>query len=36
VSLAGLVLTAAQASFLPDREKMRLELALRPELLAVA
>jgi adenosine deaminase len=36
VSLAGLVLTASQASFLPEREKMRLENELRPELLAVA
>jgi adenosine deaminase len=36
VSLAGLVLAATQASFLPDREKMRLETELQPELLALA
>lgn len=36
VSLAGLVLTAVQASFLPNREKMRLETELQPALLAAA
>lgn len=36
VSLAGLVLAAAQASFLPARERMRLESALGPELLTAA
>ncbi len=36
VTLAGMVLAANQASFLPGREKMRLETELRPELLALA
>jgi len=31
-----MVLAANQASFLPGREKMRLETELRPELLALA
>ncbi len=36
IGLAGLILTAAQASFLPGREKGRLEADLRPALLAAA
>jgi adenosine deaminase len=36
LSLAGLVLTAAQASFLTQRERARLEAELRPELMAAA
>jgi len=36
ISLAGLILTAAQASFLSQRERTRLESELRPELMAAA